>query len=352
MAEAAVSPLQLKIEQPVRDDSSQVLLRSRLRAVSRRMGFREVVRERLEVVANELMSNQLKHAGGGFVQLWEVRAPRPALDLFGLDYGPGIGDLQSALAEGHSTVGTLGRGLGTIHRLADRAECFTVPESAAGSWQGMAVWARFYPDTQPAEPERAHPEVGLYLRAYQDRPANGDCLCLSETGEGRLRWLHLDGLGHGEQAADAVSGVADLVAGDHPPSTIMGLVGRRLRGTRGAVAALGEVDPASRQGLLLGIGDVAAYRVDNRSRQHYPFPPGVLGQTREAKPGQEVDLAVAPGTTLVTASDGIRGRWEPAGFPGLFRLHPQLVAFFLGHVMGRATDDRSLFAVRIQDRPA
>lgn len=316
------------------------------------MGFRDVMRERLEVVANEIMSNQLKHAGGGFVQLWEVTAPRPALDLFGLDYGPGIADLQAALAEGHSSVGTLGRGLGTIQRLAERTDLFTMPAATDGRWHGLAVWARFYPDGQLGEAGQAHPEIGLYLRAYQDRPANGDCLCLSETAEGRLRWLHLDGVGHGEQAAEGVARVTDLVAGDHSPATVMGLMGRRLRGTRGAVAAVGEVDPGNRQGRLLGIGDVAAYRVDNRSRHHFPFPPGMLGQTPEASPGQEVELALNPGTTLVTASDGIRGRWEPGWFPGLFRLHPQLVAYFMGHVMGRANDDRSLFAVRILDRSA
>ncbi|MEF8794652.1 hypothetical protein [Thiohalorhabdus sp.] len=351
MADTAFDPVQLKIEHPIRDDSSQVLLRSRLRAVSRRMGFRDVVRERLEIVANELMSNQLKHAGGGFVQLWEVRMPQPALDLFALDYGPGIPNLQAALRAGHSTVGTLGRGLGSIDRLAHHAELFTVPDSGNSQWHGVAAWARFLPEGHTQQPDQVHPEVGMYLRAYQDRPANGDCVCLSKTEAGRLRWLHMDGLGHGEQAADAVSGLTDLVAGADPPATVMELLGRRLRGTRGAVAAFAEVDPVAREGTLLGVGDIAAYQVDNRSRHNFPFPPGVLGQTREAKAEQAAALDLAPGTTLVTASDGIRGRWEPTAFPGLFRLHPQLIAFFLGHLLGRANDDRSLFAVRVLDRP-
>ncbi|MFB6260462.1 MAG: hypothetical protein ABEK42_07210, partial [Thiohalorhabdaceae bacterium] len=249
--------------------------------------------------------------------------------LFGLDYGPGIADLQAALREGHSTVGTLGRGLGTIGRLANLSELFTVPDSGDSHWHGLAAWARFFPEAQAPKPDLAHPQVGMYLRAYQDRPANGDCLCLSPTGEG-----------HGEQAADAVSGLTDLVAGEHSPATVMELVGRRLRGTRGAVAAFAEVDPATREGTLLGVGDIGAYRVDNRSRHNFPFPPGVMGQTREAKADRAADLDLPPGTTLVTASDGIRGHWDPAAFPGLFRLHPQLIAFFLGHLLGRANDDR------------
>ncbi|HKJ88222.1 MAG TPA: SpoIIE family protein phosphatase, partial [Gammaproteobacteria bacterium] len=254
---------------------------------------------------------------------------------------------QAAMGEGHSTVGTLGRGLGSIQRLADRAELFTLPQAEGGPWHGLAVWARFHPEPPPDPAGRAHAETGLYLRAYQDRPANGDCLCLSGTDAGRLRWLHLDGLGHGEQAAESVSGVADLVDGDDDVPTVMGLLGRRLRGTRGAVAALGEVDPTTRRATLVGVGDIAAYLMDGRGRQHFPFPPGVLGKTRDSKPGQEVGLELPPGSTLVTASDGIRGRWEPGWFPGLFRLHPQMIALFLGHVLGRANDDRSLLAVRV-----
>ncbi|MBI3574809.1 MAG: hypothetical protein HY083_04055, partial [Gammaproteobacteria bacterium] len=83
--------MKLLIEQGAKGDSGVVLLRSKLRAVSRRMGFNDLKREQMELVCNEMVTNQNKFAqGNGLVQIWETALPRPALDLFAFDYGKGI----------------------------------------------------------------------------------------------------------------------------------------------------------------------------------------------------------------------------------------------------------------------
>ena len=58
--------------------------------------------------------------------------------------GPGIVDLNKALADGHSTSGTAGTGLGAIRRSAD---VFAV--SSRGG-RGTAVLARLKPEAQAA----------------------------------------------------------------------------------------------------------------------------------------------------------------------------------------------------------
>ena len=55
----AIPSTKLLYEYRVRDESTQMLLRSKMRAVSRRMGFSDTVREKMELVCNELTSNQM-----------------------------------------------------------------------------------------------------------------------------------------------------------------------------------------------------------------------------------------------------------------------------------------------------
>jgi hypothetical protein len=45
---------------------------------------------------------------------------------------------------------------------------------------------------------------------------------------------------------------------------------------------------------------------------------------------------------VVTASDGIRRNWDTENFTGLFSHHPQLIAYTLGNIMGRISDDQSI----------
>ena len=52
--------MKLLIEQGAKGDSGVVLLRSKLRAVSRRMGFNDLKREQMELVCNEMVTNQNK----------------------------------------------------------------------------------------------------------------------------------------------------------------------------------------------------------------------------------------------------------------------------------------------------
>src|SRR5690242_7655646 len=60
-----------------------------------------------ELVATELATNLLKHAGGGQILIETVdaepasdaSAPQPALQIVAIDHGPGIPDLPAALGD-------------------------------------------------------------------------------------------------------------------------------------------------------------------------------------------------------------------------------------------------------------
>jgi anti-sigma regulatory factor (Ser/Thr protein kinase) len=335
--------MRLLLEQAVNEESAQVLVRSRLRAVSRRMGFADATRERLELICNEMMSNQVKYARRtGLVQLWEADGPQPAIDAFALDYGPGLANLPSALEDGFTTSGTMGKGLGAIRRLAHQSEFYSLPQGVVpqGPWHGMAVWARLY-----REPQRGVGplDTGVFVRAYHDDAHCGDRVVMRSRGA-RCRWLHMDGLGHGKEAAEVTMHIEGLLDFEPPVDELMHDLSRRLKGGRGAVAILGEVDADNGSGVLCGVGDMTGYLVRNGVCRTVSFTPGILGHSHRSF--EPVPLRMERQALMMTASDGVRRNWQLGTFPALWRLHPQLIALLLGCVLGRSNDDRSIFIVR------
>ncbi len=335
--------IRLLLEQPNTGESSHILVRSRLRAVSQRMGFGDIKREYMELVCTEILTNQQKYAHGkGLVQLWESRHPAPALDLFAIDHGPGITDVAAAYVDGFTTASTMGRGLGTIRRLADECEVYSVTRGGPdGPWHGVAVWARFYIGHETRQDRDF--AAGFFLRAYQDLLHNGDAICV-HCGPGALHWLHMDGLGHGEQAEQTVRSAERLFEPGVGPRELLDRISRAMRGGRGAVAIAGRLEYGERQALLCGVGDMNAMVVTGDERHNITFSPGVLGHAHGRF--QLIEQPLARDALLLTASDGIRRNWGAGSFPGLYRLHPQMVAYLLGNVVGRISDDKSLFVIK------
>ncbi len=335
--------MKLLCEHTVTDESGMLLMRSKLRAVSRRMGYSSVKMEHMELVYSELVTNQIKFAqGSGVLQLWETKAPHTALDLFALDYGPGIKNLQNASDDGFTTAGTMGKGLGTIKRLCCDHAIYSLSSSgtADNRWHGVAVWVRFHlGKTNGQSPI----QYGYYLRPYQDAIHNGDHIYV-DSADGCVRWLHLDGLGHGKNAADAVKGLGDLVQLDEPIERRLKILNARLNNGRGAVAILADVDSKAQNVKVSGVGDMACYVISNGARHNIAVAPGVLGHAHRT--AEVTSESFPPKALVLTASDGIRRSWNLEMFPGLWRLHPQFIAFLLGYTLGRNSDDKSLMVLR------
>lgn len=346
----------LLFNNPIQSEAEGILLRSRLQAAARRMGFSDMHRENMVLVAAEMVSNQIKYAGGrGMLQIWQQ--PGPSLDIVALDYGPGITNLAEAQQDGYSSSKTLGKGLGSIRSLSHESGIFTVPETKDANrnvpWHGCALWSRFHlahhsghhGGNTPAASATSAYTVGLFTRALSDDRYNGDRIYL-EHHKKSLRWLHLDGLGHGEFAQQATNDLADLLFLSPDVSQVINQVDRQLKSTRGAVAMLSELDLDLMQAQILGVGDMSAYAYTDDKLQTITFAPGILG--KEHKTPHVTPLVLKKHSTVITASDGIRRSWNETSFPGLLKQHPQLIAYVLGNIMGRISDDQSLCIVRVE----
>jgi anti-sigma regulatory factor (Ser/Thr protein kinase) len=323
---------------PTQNESTLVVLRSKLFAIAKRLNIPDLRREDILLVAAELATNNIKHAGGrGMIQVWQQ--PGPVLDIVSLDYGPGISDIAQAEQDGFSTANTFGKGLGAIRRLSDESYFYSQPKGSGPvtKWSGTVFLARFHLGSDRTG--SLGDGIGLFSRSLSDTRYNGDRIYLQKA-EGRLRWLHLDGLGHGEEAQGATANLAAHVSHLDDIESILDAVDRQLVPTRGAVAAVCEIDTANHDLQMIGVGDMHARVCEKDEMQHIVFAPGILG--REHRATSPFRLRLGKRSVVVTASDGIRRNWDAGNFAGLFNQHPQLIAYTLGNIMGRVSDDQSI----------
>lgn len=334
----SVADCKLLHNSQTKDESALVLLRSKLFAIASRMGIPDLKRENILLVAAELATNNVKHAGGrGMIQVWQQ--PGGVLDILSLDYGPGITNMARAEMDGYSTSNTFGKGLGAIRRLSDESWFYTQhqPPGPLMKWSGTVFLARFH---LAGNREAGLGNVaGIFSRPLSGMRHNGDRIYLQRKGD-RLRWLHLDGLGHGEKAQIATANLGTQVSHAENLDAMLAAADRRLVSTRGAVGVACEVDVGQRELHMIGVGDMHAHIYDQDEMHHVSFAPGILG--REHRTITPLRSRLGKRGVIITASDGIRRNWDLGNFVGLFNQHPQLIAYTLGNIMARVSDDQSI----------
>lgn len=334
--------VRLLAEQSIAAESDLIQLHARVNALGRRLGLDLLQCERVRLVAAEMATNQTKYAHGrGYIQVWEVGGDSRALDLFAMDWGSGISDLAAAMRDGHSSAGTLGKGLGAISRLSDCSDIFSLPgEQPARPWQGTAVWARF----GAGAPNPLWAQTGLFTRAYQDGRCNGDLVALQRADHG-MRVLHLDALGHGCPAETIASRALEAFdAGISAKEAIQRIDRVLAEERRGAALALYDLDFTAGAVRSVGAGDLQASILQGNGKQTVRLTPGVIGQVHGSL--DLMDWVWPYGAFFMSASDGLRASWDLLSAPGLLRRHPQLIAYFMGQMAGRISDDKSLLLVR------
>ncbi len=152
-------------------------------------------------------------------------------------------------------------------------------------------------------------EWEVSARPMPGQTVSGD-VCVVAPCAGGLLLAAIDGLGHGERAAEA-AGRARAILLDAPQNRLDALMIRchqELHRTRGAAITLAFIH---RQGRLawLGVGNVEAVVVragadKRRLRESLLLQPGVVGQQIPTLRMTEIDLAA--GDRLVMATDGVR----------------------------------------------
>jgi serine/threonine-protein kinase RsbT len=100
------------------------------REIGTRLGFSAVELTLIVTAISELARNIVAYAGAGDVRISPVRrGRRQGMLIRARDSGPGIRDLQRAIAGGYSTSRGLGLGLSGVRRLMDEFEIVSLASS-------------------------------------------------------------------------------------------------------------------------------------------------------------------------------------------------------------------------------
>jgi phosphoserine phosphatase RsbX len=121
----------------------------------------------------------------------------------------------------------------------------------------------------------------------------------------------IDGIGHGEEAANASKAAAALLrnSADEPIISLVERCHEKLRATRGVVLSLAFIDPEHGMMTWLGVGNVQGVlmRADAKNgnvKESLLLRAGVVGSQLPAL--QATVLPIVQGDTLFFATDGVR----------------------------------------------
>ena len=125
---------------PVAADSDIVAARRAARELASRLDFGPTELTVIATAVSEVCRNIVRFADSGEVVIEVVDVPRRGIQVIARDGGPGIPDVEKALADGFSTYGGLGLGLPGVRRLMD--EFAVVSEPGHGTTVTMTKWER------------------------------------------------------------------------------------------------------------------------------------------------------------------------------------------------------------------
>jgi negative regulator of sigma-B (phosphoserine phosphatase) len=190
-------------------------------------------------------------------------------------------------------------------------------------------------------------ECGVATATHAGEGRSGDLAVFAPSGNGGLV-AAIDGLGHGDLAADASEAAAEVIRehADEEPQELLERCHRALRSTRGAVMTLAWFDVEERTMAWTGVGNVEArlVRAAGGPEARHDSPVvlgGVVGFTLpRARLGT---TAVEPGDAVVLATDGVRSDYSSSLEPGV---PAQALAERVLERHGKGTDDALVVVVR------
>jgi anti-sigma regulatory factor (Ser/Thr protein kinase) len=323
-------------------EQSEILqMRREAEALAKRLGYSPEDRGRLAIVATELATNLLKHAGHGEILLGlSENASLPCVELIALDQGPGMVDVEACLVDGYSTAGSQGTGLGAAKRQATSFDIYS------GLNLGAAIYVRVCPSKAEFRPRDSIPWAVLG-RAMPGEELCGDGFAV-RTEADEFFAMVADGLGHGAFAAQASEQAVRIFdkSSTADPDTLLEDLHLGLRATRGAAISVAKIEQSRGLVTFSGIGNVAGALIVAGGVKRMVSRNGTVGAVARQIMGFQYPFK---GDALVILhSDGLASNWSLDKYPGLAQREPALIAAVLYRDFGRLRDDALILVVRVQ----
>lgn len=325
------------------EDASQIgEARRQAATIAAEIGLNESDCGRLAIVVTELATNLQRYGDNGTILIRADASHGPTfVEVISIDRGPGIASVERSLADGYSTGGTPGNGLGAIQRLSSQFDIFSSVPS------GTVIFCRVDDSTVPAAAESCFTWSAINLPAPHET-VSGDTWCLSQRQD-ELSIMIVDGLGHGPDAAKVAIEAAELFdRGPFDPlDRMFENLHVRLRSTRGGAIAAAQINSAAAQMKFVGVGNIAgslkSIGSDKVNRGLFSHNGAVGIQIRRI---QEFEYDCPADSLLIMHSDGLQTRWSLDDYPGLINRHPAIIAAILYRDYCRGRDDSTVVVIR------
>lgn len=296
----------------------------------------------LDIIVAELVSNLVKHAGGGqvWVKLLE-EGGQQGIELISVDNGPGMKDVTRMVADGVSTKNTLGQGLGAMKRLSDVFQIFSQK-----GW-GTVIIIRLFKERLPHVKKIPKEEIRSVVLPKPGEEACGDGF-FSTTTKDHIKMFLGDGLGHGPEAAHAVTeaGNAFLNCTENNPTEIIRHLNNEVKKTRGLVGTVAVFDIHQKKWKICGVGNISTKIMSPANGKNLIAYNGIIGlNVPRTLNAQEIDYE--KGQHIIMCNDGLKSKWETVNYAAIQRYDASILSAALLKDYARQTDDMSVAVCKI-----
>jgi anti-sigma regulatory factor (Ser/Thr protein kinase) len=324
------------------DRSYFAILKKEIHAIAVSAQFSEHKVGEIDIIVAEMVSNLVKHAGGGqlLVKLVEENNLK-GIEIISVDNGQGMTDVSRMVDDGVSTKNTLGNGLGAMKRLSDNFQVFSQKD-----W-GTVILVRVFEDKVAGLKRPPKAEIKSIVLSKPGEKKCGDGFVSITTTE-HIKLFLGDGLGHGEEAAKAVESAIEAfkTCTEADPAEILRYINYAVKKTRGLVATTAVFDLKERSWKICGVGNISTKIVSPSSSKGYMAYNGIIGLNVPRTLNTQ-EIIHEKGQCLVMCSDGLKSRWDTLKYPSVLRYDLSVLSAFLIKDFARYTDDMSVAVCKI-----
>jgi anti-sigma regulatory factor (Ser/Thr protein kinase) len=327
----------------VADRSYFALLKKRIHALAMEIGFNEERTGKVDIIVAEIVTNLVKHAGGGQLIVKRIKDQHngDGIELISIDNGPGIPDLKKMMQDGISTTNTLGHGLGAIQRLSGKCEIYSQK-----GW-GTIILSRIFKLEKDNFKKQLPVEISSLVLPKPGEEVCGDGFFYKQTKE-KLKIFLGDGLGHGPEAALAVNTAINEFRHntEEKPSDVIRTLHQSIRKTRGIVACVAVFSFKDKFWRICGVGNIATRISSFVGTKNYVAHNGIIGHNIP-NTMKDQEIPYEPGQNIILASDGIKTKWDLLKYPGIIKSDLSILTAALYKDHTRNSDDASIVVAKI-----
>jgi len=307
------------------------------------MGFTTSRAGQTDIILAELTSNLIKFAERGEI-LYRATSFEglPAIEMYCIDEGIGIENVNKIMNDGFSTSNTLGHGLGAIARLSNVFEIYSVKNK--GTVQYIIIGSKY--DSKESGKRKPFDYAAVQLNCPKELVC-GDGYFVKSLPGGFQVFVG-DGLGHGVHARDAVQEAirAFRVTREHDPVEIIRDIHASVKKTRGLVATIATADYKTGLWNICGVGNISTRIFLGLDSKNYSPYNGIIGHNIPRTLNNTV-VPYLKNQMLVMHSDGLKTRWKLSDYPSLLKHPAGLIAATLYSGNVRGNDDATIFVGKV-----